>query len=451
MRDRLLTNLTRVFSAAIVVLALTLVAGGRAQAQAPVPQTVSLAFGGTTVNVDEPRTFSATYEHAGGVANLYQGYLIIAKGEGAPGCYVLYELPTDSVAVRNDLGGWTNAGKIGNTGTAESSWCGIDARATQATRTGTRVTVNFVLRMHPRMEGNLRAYLIAVDTDGKGSPWGNQTPLTIGRGPLPPVTVSARATDAVASQHTTITTVYSDPNHWLSIAEAYLVVSTGVGGGGCYVRYVATNGMLQLRGDNDVWLDAGKPGSGDGAESAACKLDARATKISGEADRLTGDWALTFKPEFTGERRMYLIAVDDSDLRTYWDDRGNLTIAEAPLTAGGRAARFVRTELLTWGFVLFVLGVAAVAVRVSPRAAWGAAAGVLVLAGLLATLNLGGAEAASALAFYLLLLGAVLEGRERFAPDFEVPLPLGWRLPQRISLNLPRRPSSHPKDDPPAS
>ncbi len=84
---------------------------------------------------------------------------------------------------------------------------------------------------------------------------------------------------------------------------------------------------------------------------------------------------------------------------------------------------FVREQAFTWSGLFVVMTLAAAAVRMSPRIAWGAAAVALLLAAVLATLHIAAAEPVTALALALLVLGAVLEVRDRRLPAWSSP----WR------------------------
>jgi hypothetical protein len=111
-----------------------------------------------------------------------------------------------------------------------------------------------------------------------------------------------------------------------------------------------------------------------------------------------------------------LLAVDDANLRTYWDDRGVVLIGATPAGIGPRLATLARSQALSWGGLFTLVTLIAAALRMSPRIGWGGAAIALLVAGTLAALHLAAAEPVATLALALLVLGVVLELRDRWKP-----------------------------------
>ncbi|MEI6665001.1 MAG: hypothetical protein WCL53_02470 [Chloroflexota bacterium] len=381
-------------------------------AQAPGPLLLGVAVE-EVLPINAERIVSASFGHVGGLDALYQAYLVLARADGAPGCTVFFERTTGTLALRSDSGQFVNLGAPGGAGSASSAWCTLRAQASHATERDGVLTVEFALTLQPRLEGVAEVFETAVDRDGRSAAPRKQATVRVGRGPLPPSTVSADLDAVTAGRPASITATYSDQNSWQTLTELYLVAADSVGGAGCYARYLPATNMLQLRGPNDAWLDAGAPGADGSATSAACALNARASSASGAGEYVTVRYALTFAAPFAGKHRLYLLAVDDANLRTYWDDRGGLLVGARPLSLGEHLTLFVREQAFTWSGLFVLMTLAATAVRMSPRIAWGAAAVALLVAATLATLHLAAAESASALALALLVLGAVLEVRDR--------------------------------------
>ncbi|RLT28233.1 MAG: hypothetical protein DWI48_01025 [Chloroflexi bacterium] len=391
-------------------------------AQAPGPQLLGVAVA-EALPVGEERLVAASFGHVSGLDALYQAYLVIARADGAPGCTVFFERTTGALALRSDSGQFVNLGVPGGAGSASSSWCALRAQASRVTERDGVLTIEFALTLQARLEGTVEVFETAVDRDGRSAAPRKQATVRVGRGPLAPSTVSADLDAVTAGRAASITATYSDQNSWQTLTELYLVAADGVGGAGCYARYLPATNMLQLRGSGDAWLDAGAPGADGAATSGNCALNARASSASGAGEYVTVRYALTFAAPFVGKHRLFLLAVDDANLRTYWDDRGSLLIGARPLSLGEHLGTFVREQAFTWSGLFVVMTLAAAAVRMSPRIAWGAAAVALLLAAVLATLHIAAAEPVTALALALLVLGAVLEVRDRRLPAWSSP----WR------------------------
>jgi hypothetical protein len=400
-----------------LALALPLIAAlpRDAEAQTDGPQLLGIAVA-DTLPVGEERIVSASFGHSGNLDPLYQAHVMLARADGAAGCAVFYERTTNTLGLRTDNGQYINLGSPGGAAAASSSWCALHAERTRAIERNGVLTVDFALTVQPRLEGVAQVFETAVDRDGRAAPTVRQATVRIGRGPLPPSTVSVDLDAVTAGRASVLTATYGDPNSWPTLTETYLVAADTVGGEGCYVRYLPSTNMLQLRTAGDTWVDAGAPGGDGGAMSAACAMNPRTSSVSGNGEYVTVRYAITFAADFAGQHRLFLLAVDDANLRTYWDDRGGVLVGATPAGVGSRLTTLARTQLLTWGGLFALVTLLAAALRMSPRIGWGGAAAALLVAGTLATLRIAVAEQVATLALALLVLGVVLELRDRWKP-----------------------------------
>lgn len=116
----------------------------------------------------------------------------------------------------------------------------------------------------------------------------------------------------------------SDPNGASDLAAAHLLLHTGPGGaGGCHVRYIRQTNSLVLRDDSDTaWLGPIPVGVAGTLNNSQCLVDAGASSASASGETLTLTVALNFSPSFYGTKFVYLLAEDQGQLSTGWQQRG---------------------------------------------------------------------------------------------------------------------------------
>ena len=73
----------------------------------------------------------------------------------------------------------------------------------------------------------------------------------------------------------------------------------------------------------------GSPGSASSVSTGLCTLDAAGSSVNGSGNTLTVTFQFTFEEEFAGTKNLYLVARDQAEAITGWDDRGNLTVTAA--------------------------------------------------------------------------------------------------------------------------
>jgi hypothetical protein len=121
----------------------------------------------------------------------------------------------------------------------------------------------------------------------------------------------------------TLTLVYSHPSGWSAIQSAEFIVNPrwepANRAGGCYVKYALSTGLFTLIADDGSSV-AGTTAPGAGAHifNSRCTLNAAASSAIGNGDTLTLVVSLTFSASFTGQRHIWMQAVDYNNLSTNW-------------------------------------------------------------------------------------------------------------------------------------
>ncbi len=120
-----------------------------------------------------------------------------------------------------------------------------------------------------------------------------------------------------------LTLVYSHPSGYAAIQSAEFIVNPrwepNARGGACYVKYAPGTGLFTLIGDDGSSV-AGTtaPLTGANISNSQCTLNAAASSATGSANTLTLVVSLTFPASFTGQRHIWMQAVDANNLSTNW-------------------------------------------------------------------------------------------------------------------------------------
>ncbi len=136
-----------------------------------------------------------------------------------------------------------------------------------------------------------------------------------------------------------LTLVYAHPSGWAAIKSAEFIVNPRWEAtsrlGGCYIKYTPGSGLFTLIADdgNSV-AGTTAAGSASNISNSQCTLNAANSSVSGNATTLTVVASLTFKPAFTGQRHIWMQAVDYNNLSTNWLVYGVWFPAQTTVNAG---------------------------------------------------------------------------------------------------------------------
>jgi hypothetical protein len=120
-----------------------------------------------------------------------------------------------------------------------------------------------------------------------------------------------------------LTLVYSHPNGWAAIQSAELIINprweATQRSGGCYIKYAPGTRLFTLIADDGNSI-AGTttPGSAANISNGQCTLNAAHSSATGSGNNLTVVASLTFSASFTGQRHIWMQAVDHNNRSTNW-------------------------------------------------------------------------------------------------------------------------------------
>jgi len=296
-------------------------------AAATAPETVSVSPSSQTVAPSDYTTLTAVYRDANGGGTFWHAYLVVADGIGGAGCYLRYDQGSNMLQVLSS-GTWTNVGAPGGGSPVAGTNCTLDSANSSASVSDTDLTVGFRVSFPAGFSGMHGIYLIAVDATNRGTYWDGRGSVTVAAAASAPTTVSVSPSSAsvAADAYVTLTAVYRDANGANTIEHAYFIVADGVGGGGCYLRYTRSSGVVYAQDSGGGWTVS--PGSPTVVSN--CTLDWPSSSATVSGNDLTIVARLAFPGGFSGTHNIYLIALDASGLYTAWDNQGSITVGAAP-------------------------------------------------------------------------------------------------------------------------
>ncbi|HVP09885.1 MAG TPA: BACON domain-containing carbohydrate-binding protein [Phycisphaerae bacterium] len=137
----------------------------------------------------------------------------------------------------------------------------------------------------------------------------------------------------------TLTLVYSHPSGWSAIRSAEFIINprweANNRAGGCYIKYApATNLFTLIADDGSSTVGTAAPGSATTLANTQCSLNAAASSATGSGTTLTIVAALTFQPSFSGQRHIWMQAVDYNNNSTNWLVYGVWFPTQSTVSAG---------------------------------------------------------------------------------------------------------------------
>jgi uncharacterized protein (TIGR03437 family) len=142
-----------------------------------------------------------------------------------------------------------------------------------------------------------------------------------------------------------LTLVYAHPNGGGFIQSAEFMINPRWEAtnrpGGCYIKYgpitgghAGSNGFILIADDGSSVAGFAFPGSPTNISNSQCTLNAAASSATVSGNNLTLTVSLTFSSTFTGQRHIWMQAVDANNLSTNWLVYGVWFPTQTTVTAG---------------------------------------------------------------------------------------------------------------------
>jgi len=297
------------------------------------PKAVSIS---PSTGVSQPLDvvdFLTTFSDQDGWQNInYLYFLVNTSSSSKVNClYGYYNQNTNLIYLRDDAdSAWLGGFSPGSANSIENSYVKLDCSQITVSGSGTTLTIKWAVIFKATFPKTKNAYLYVQDNIGSSSGWQKKGTWTISNQAPQVVSLAPSTGSSSSGQAVNFSTVLSDPDGWLSISNAYLLVSTSSGAkSNCFYGYYnkSTNLLYLRNDDNATWLGGFAPGSANIIENSYAKLDCSQVTVAKSGLTMTIGWNITFKTPFTGTKNTYLYVQDLGGLNSGWQAKGKWTIA----------------------------------------------------------------------------------------------------------------------------
>jgi hypothetical protein len=300
----------------------------------PLVGTITPSSGTGAANT--PATFTATFSDSEGWQNIQYVYFLMNTSASGISCpYLYYNQNTNLLYLRNDANtAWLGGYAPGSANAIENSYAKLDCAGTTVTGSGTTLTVSWNLITKSPFTGTKNIYLYVRDDANAYQNWTKKGTWTIPNSKPTPGIITPQDGASKPDNFVNIVSTYQDADTWLNIQYGYLLINTSTSGLNCaYLYYNQNTNKLYLRNDaTTAWLGGYAPGSNYIIENSYVKLNCAATQVIGDGTTMTINFAVSFKPTFSGLKNCYLYVRDDANTYTTWTKKGTWTIDKTPPT-----------------------------------------------------------------------------------------------------------------------
>ncbi|MBX9602640.1 MAG: hypothetical protein K2X35_16670, partial [Bryobacteraceae bacterium] len=270
------------------------------------------------------QVFNFRARHITAATNIqYAQFLFTKSGlNAANACYISHD-PVGNVfyLLNDDMTQWF--GLLGGTaGTVGNSQCTIHGATSGSSRSGTDLVTNIDLSFRSGFAGVKNIYQFSADTQGNTSGWqGMGTWNDTGNPGAVELISLTPSSGAGASQ--AFTAVVRDGDGGSTIPFVQMVMNASLSGfNGCFIHYDrASNTFFLLNNAGTSWSGL-VGGSGGQVSNSQCTLRGTGSGGTVVGSDLTVTYNLELAPAFAGLKRIYLQAVDHTNVIQPWRQMG---------------------------------------------------------------------------------------------------------------------------------
>lgn len=280
--------------------------------------------------VDTYQSFKVTYADPDGYQNLWCVNLFFnPTGTSAANCFFgSYNQITNQLFLLDNAGAnWLGGYRPGSNYVVENSYARLNCSKTTVSKSANTITISWAVSFKPTFTGSKNIYIRSTDYANATTNFLQKGTWTINNSPSVGTVSPSSGTGTVGITQV-FTAAYSDPDGWQNLYAVNLVVNINTAGSYGYSAYYDQNAdKLYMRDDTGtIWQGGYAPGSSYIIENTYARLDCSKTTVSGSGNTLTVNWAVSFKPSFTGTKNIYLAATDDTLINTGIIQKGAWTI-----------------------------------------------------------------------------------------------------------------------------
>jgi hypothetical protein len=278
---------------------------------------VSVAPGAGTAG---RQAFTFRTRHLTSANSIQYAQFLFAKGavSALNACYISYD-PAVNVfyLLSDDMTQWY--GLLGNSpNSIGNSQCTLHGAASASSKSGTDLTTVIDVSFRSGFSGAKNIYQFAADAASGGSGW-QQIGTWNDTGDPKVVELISITPNSGTGISQTFSAVVRDGDGAATIAFAQLVINGTLSGtNGCFIHYDrASNTFFLLNNTGTAW--SGLPGGSAGQVSnSQCTLRGTGSGGTSVGSNLTITFNLEFAPAFSGLKKFYMQAVDNTNVIQVW-------------------------------------------------------------------------------------------------------------------------------------
>jgi hypothetical protein len=247
--------------------------------------------------------------------------LINTAVNGNYAVYLQYLPDTNTLNLRNDgHSAWTG-GTVGSATILQNLQGTIDLSLVSVSTSGNSLTLTVPVFFKSAFTGTKNCYMLGVDSGGERSDWETMGTWTINQNPVN----LAVSPNSGSGGTPTFVIDWSDSDGSSDLTTLYFLINTSINGANAaYLQYLPASNTLNLRNDAGNAWSGGTIGSSTILQNSQVVVDlsgVSATTVGSFTRRLSA--ALKFKEGFTGNKNLYMLAIDLDGNRSDWQDMGD--------------------------------------------------------------------------------------------------------------------------------
>lgn len=268
------------------------------------------------------QTFRALYSDPNGGDDVAWAYVLFHTSVvQTDACYIRYSQALNQLWLRNDAGTlWLGPVSIGSSAPLANGQCSINAQISSAQASGASLTLDLAFTLEPEFKGKKNVYGLAADRIGNASAW-----TKVGTWDVPgrPPTVNSLTPSGYGSANA-FQFVFMDPDGASDLKATYVVLNKELSGASaCYIYFKPGPNEIYLRNDaGTAWIGPAVVGDPSTLRNKQCTLDASVSSTSTSGTSRVLNIGIVFGIGFGGQKKIYLLAIDQSNASSDWQQRG---------------------------------------------------------------------------------------------------------------------------------
>jgi len=245
----------------------------------------------------------------------------------ANSCLVYYDRAAFTVSLLDDTGTEWQSSTVPNNGRLENSQCSIQLETTVVGGTATSLMWYLSVVFKPEFGGDKNINMYAASVTGAHSRWQRRGTWTVGGSIV--VTADSVSPSSGSGSTQTFTLRYSDTAGYADLATLsawFNGTFASTAANSCLVSYDRATRLLSLLDDGGTGWQSGTITNVGTLENSQCLIQLAMSAVGGTDTMLMLILTVDFKPEFAGDKSIFMNAAGLSGATSGWQQRGTWTV-----------------------------------------------------------------------------------------------------------------------------